>query len=199
MKSARRAEQSAADAAQSAKAAREAEATAHRAAREAEYSAAQAQSSAIAARASANDAYAAAAEARASAEAAGKDAEAADKAWKDALDTVATKQRAEEEARRRDEERRKAEAELAEMHEGATDFWDGNWLLTSIVISVGGFAADLHPALRAEELRSFRSGLEDVCINPCLGPPFWTQWRSGAPHWCRTGRVRTCENKSVGN
>jgi len=49
------------------------------------------------------------------------------------------------------------------MHPGATDRWDGNWLLSPIEISVGGFSADIAGAgLRGDELRGLRRGLENL-------------------------------------
>lgn len=46
------------------------------------------------------------------------------------------------------------------MHPDATDYWDGNWLFSPIEVQVGGFTAKIGAGLRAEELRSFREGLE---------------------------------------
>ena len=49
---------------------------------------------------------------------------------------------------------------LGRMHPGTTDYWDGNWLLSPIHLSVGGFEATVGAAgLRAEELRGLRQGL----------------------------------------
>lgn len=42
----------------------------------------------------------------------------------------------------------------------ATDYWDGNWLVTPIELRVGRFSGTLPADLRAEELRRFRSELE---------------------------------------
>jgi hypothetical protein len=45
------------------------------------------------------------------------------------------------------------------MHEGFSDYWDGNWLITRITGDVGGFRFDLPAALRADEVRRFREGV----------------------------------------
>lgn len=44
----------------------------------------------------------------------------------------------------------------------ASDFWDGNWLDTSIEVSIGGFRGDVSAALRSDELSGFRKQLERV-------------------------------------
>lgn len=49
---------------------------------------------------------------------------------------------------------------LGRMHPDAEDYWDGNWLVTPLSISVGGFTAEIGAGLRSEELRSFREGLQ---------------------------------------
>jgi hypothetical protein len=46
------------------------------------------------------------------------------------------------------------------MHQGATDYWDGNWLVTPIEVAAGGFKGRVAAALRAEELAGFLEGLE---------------------------------------
>lgn len=51
---------------------------------------------------------------------------------------------------------------LGRLHPGADDFWDGNWLVTPVVVVSGGFKAKSGATLRAEELRSFRQALEEV-------------------------------------
>ena len=50
---------------------------------------------------------------------------------------------------------------LGRMHD-ATDYWDGNWLVTPIDARFGGFTASVGAGLRAEEFRSFRDGLRQV-------------------------------------
>jgi len=49
---------------------------------------------------------------------------------------------------------------LGRMHPGATDYWDGNWLVSPIEIAVGGFTGRIGAGLRADELRAFRLGLQ---------------------------------------
>ncbi len=51
---------------------------------------------------------------------------------------------------------------LGRLHPDADDYWDGNWLMSAVEVSAGGFRADLGAGLRAEELRSFREGLARI-------------------------------------
>ncbi|MEY2452271.1 MAG: hypothetical protein QOD92_1845 [Acidimicrobiaceae bacterium] len=44
----------------------------------------------------------------------------------------------------------------------ATDYWDGNWLITPITINAGRFRGEVPADLRSEELRRFRSELQEV-------------------------------------
>jgi hypothetical protein len=46
------------------------------------------------------------------------------------------------------------------MHQGATDYWDGNWLVTPIEVAAGGFKGRVTAALRAEELAAFLEALK---------------------------------------
>jgi hypothetical protein len=48
------------------------------------------------------------------------------------------------------------------MHEGMTDYWDGNWLLTQLSGAVSGFRFDIAAALRADEIKRFRQGLQQL-------------------------------------
>ena len=48
------------------------------------------------------------------------------------------------------------------MHFGASDYWDGNLLISPIEVVVGGFTGRVAAGLRAEELRAFRGGLENL-------------------------------------
>ena len=48
------------------------------------------------------------------------------------------------------------------MHPRASDYWDGNWLITDIVVEVGSFHGELRAALRADELQRFRRQLEEL-------------------------------------
>lgn len=54
---------------------------------------------------------------------------------------------------------------LGRLHPGADDYWDGNWLMSPVEISAGGFRADLRAGLRAEELRAFREGLVHIDVD----------------------------------
>jgi len=51
---------------------------------------------------------------------------------------------------------------LGRMHPDATDFWDGNWLNTLIVVSAGKFRAEVGASLRSDELAGFREGLQRI-------------------------------------
>lgn len=48
------------------------------------------------------------------------------------------------------------------MHPDATDYWDGNWLLSPIEVVVGGFTGRVQAGLRADELVSFREQLQEL-------------------------------------
>jgi len=49
---------------------------------------------------------------------------------------------------------------MGRMHPGSSDYWDGNWLISSISAQLGSFSAQLTAGLRVDELQSFRHGLE---------------------------------------
>ena len=49
---------------------------------------------------------------------------------------------------------------LGRMHGSASDYWDGNWLVTPVEIVAGGFTGEIPANLRAEEFRAFREELE---------------------------------------
>jgi hypothetical protein len=49
---------------------------------------------------------------------------------------------------------------LGRSHPGATDYWDGNWVRTSVDASVGGFTAAFGADLRTDEFDRFRSALQ---------------------------------------
>ncbi|MGW0809124.1 WapI family immunity protein [Nonomuraea sp. NPDC002799] len=51
---------------------------------------------------------------------------------------------------------------VGRMHPGATDFWDGNWLTSPVLVHVGGFNAKIDAGLRIEELRDFRVDLQRI-------------------------------------
>jgi hypothetical protein len=44
-------------------------------------------------------------------------------------------------------------------HEGATDFWDGNWLVAKVTVAAGGFRGELAGSLRADEFVRLRDQL----------------------------------------
>jgi hypothetical protein len=48
---------------------------------------------------------------------------------------------------------------IGRMHPQATDFYDGNWLLSPVKIDVGSFSARIPAGLRVDELREFRQEL----------------------------------------
>ena len=54
---------------------------------------------------------------------------------------------------------------LGRLH-SASDYWDGNWLVSPIEIRAGGFSGELQAGIRAEELLAFRSALEHVAESP---------------------------------
>lgn len=51
---------------------------------------------------------------------------------------------------------------MARAHPGSTDHWDGNWLMSPITATLGGFSAQINAGLRLDELRTFRRGLEGI-------------------------------------
>jgi len=51
---------------------------------------------------------------------------------------------------------------LGRSHPGSSDFWDGNWLRTSVDVAVGGFTGRFAADLRAEEFRSFNEELSKL-------------------------------------
>lgn len=50
-------------------------------------------------------------------------------------------------------------------HAGADDFWDGNWVTTTISVAVGGFAGRVRASLRTEEIHRFNEGLKSLNQN----------------------------------
>jgi hypothetical protein len=48
---------------------------------------------------------------------------------------------------------------LGRLHAGADDYWDGNWLMSSVDLVVGPFQGTVPASLRAEELAAFREQL----------------------------------------
>jgi hypothetical protein len=51
---------------------------------------------------------------------------------------------------------------IGRMHAGASDHWDGNWLITPVDVVAGGFPGSVGASLRAEELRAFREALAEL-------------------------------------
>jgi hypothetical protein len=51
---------------------------------------------------------------------------------------------------------------LGRMHAEASDYWDGNWLVTPIEVMAGGFRGHVAASLRADELRAFRAALAEL-------------------------------------
>ncbi|TDD51490.1 hypothetical protein E1288_14680 [Saccharopolyspora elongata] len=49
---------------------------------------------------------------------------------------------------------------LGRMHPECDDYWDGNWLVSPVSARLGGYAVQIGAALRVDELREFRLGLE---------------------------------------
>ncbi|HEU5271992.1 MAG TPA: hypothetical protein VFU36_18870 [Jatrophihabitans sp.] len=45
-------------------------------------------------------------------------------------------------------------------HPGATDYWDGNWMISPISVRVGGFTADVAATLRMDEIHRLNEGLK---------------------------------------
>jgi hypothetical protein len=49
---------------------------------------------------------------------------------------------------------------LGRMHANATDFWDGNWLVSPVKLELGAFTGRLEAGLRVDELANFREQLQ---------------------------------------
>ena len=47
-------------------------------------------------------------------------------------------------------------------HPGSSDYWDGNWLRTTVTVRAGGFSGRFRADLRAEEFSSFRDQLTQL-------------------------------------
>ncbi|MER5220514.1 ALF repeat-containing protein [Streptomyces flaveus] len=194
--SAKDAEASAAKAAASAKTARQAEADAHRAARDANNSATRAEASASAAAGSAGEAWQAANAARASAEAAGKDSAAADKAAIEAWIVTAQKLVQEAEEQRRNEEERKATAELQTMEdafgvaaaEDEADWWDYVSGTGHLILDAGGLVPGFGEV--ADLLNCGWYGAEGDAVNStlsCAAAVPFIGWGATAGKWGKSG------------
>src|SRR3954454_9303348 len=48
---------------------------------------------------------------------------------------------------------------LGRSHPGASDYWDGNWVLAAVKVQAGGFRGSVGGHLRSEELADFRNQL----------------------------------------
>jgi hypothetical protein len=51
-------------------------------------------------------------------------------------------------------------AVLGREHAGASDYWDGNWVVTTISLAVGGFTGRVRASLRTDEIHRFNEGLK---------------------------------------
>lgn len=68
------------------------------------------------------------------------------------------------------------------LHPSATDYWDGNWLVSVVDVKVGGFLGRIDADLRAEEFVSFRQELDALSERPTGTAQFdtmegWVQLR----------------------
>jgi hypothetical protein len=50
-------------------------------------------------------------------------------------------------------------AVLGREHAGADDYWDGNWVISTISVAVGGFTGRVRASLRTDEIHRFNEGL----------------------------------------
>lgn len=51
-------------------------------------------------------------------------------------------------------------AVLERERAGADDYWDGNWVITTISVPVGGFNGSVRASLRTDEIHRFNEGLK---------------------------------------
>lgn len=51
-------------------------------------------------------------------------------------------------------------AVLGREHAGADDYWDGNWVIATISVTVGGFTGSVRASLRLDEIYRFNEGLK---------------------------------------
>lgn len=51
-------------------------------------------------------------------------------------------------------------AVLSREHAGADDYWDGNWVITTISVVAGGFTGQVRASLRMDEIHRFNEGLK---------------------------------------
>ncbi|GAA4693240.1 WapI family immunity protein [Nocardioides conyzicola] len=45
-------------------------------------------------------------------------------------------------------------------HAGADDYWDGNWVVSTISVAAGGFTGQVRASLRMDEIHRFNEGLK---------------------------------------
>ena len=51
---------------------------------------------------------------------------------------------------------------LRRAHPQCADYWDGNWVESSVDVSVGAFTGKYKACLRTDEFKSFRDGLDSL-------------------------------------
>lgn len=54
---------------------------------------------------------------------------------------------------------------LDREHAGADDYWDGNWVIATITVAVGGFTGHVRASLRTDEIHRFNEGLKALNQN----------------------------------
>jgi len=67
---------------------------------------------------------------------------------------------------------------LGREHAGADDYWDGNWVVSTISVAVGGFTGQVRASLRMDEIHRFNEGLK--FLNQNL---FGAAVLEGMEHW----------------
>lgn len=70
-------------------------------------------------------------------------------------------------------------AVLCREHAGAADFWDGNWVIATISVAVGGFTGSVRASLRTDEIHRFNEGLKFVNQN-LFGAAVLERWSNGS-------------------
>ncbi|MFC9840096.1 hypothetical protein ACFVKB_40920 [Rhodococcus sp. NPDC127530] len=54
---------------------------------------------------------------------------------------------------------------LGRANPGATDYWDGNWVRSTLRVRAGGFTANITANLRTDEIHKFSEGLKFIDDN----------------------------------
>ena len=54
---------------------------------------------------------------------------------------------------------------LGREHPGAEDYWDGNWVVSTISVAVGGFTGCVRASLRMDEIHRFNKALKSLNQN----------------------------------